>query len=312
MNRTQRTLAALAGERTDRPPVSFWRHLDPRLDAAAQHAAFYEETGVDFIKIMHDGLPVAFADLRGAAELTPEGAYAQAALERARRVTDALVGEAPTYFNVFSPFCLLRRVMPDEAIAQAVRCDEQGVAAALDAAGRTLGCLCGRLIRQAGCLGVFVCFQGNEQGRFSKEVFDRVVRPSDWAVLEAANAASNENIAHFCGWDGIPNVLSRCADYPAKAVNWAISVEKLGLSDGRRLFGGRPVLGGFDNRRGSLLYTATEDEIKRETHRILADYRAREGSLNGLLVGADCSFLPPIASERFRYVVEAVREEAVL
>ncbi len=311
MNRTQRTLAALEGEQTDRPPVSFWRHLNPSADAVEQHIAFYEETGVDFVKIMHDGLPVAFYDLRGAADFAPDGAYAQAALARARGVTDALRGEAPTYFNVFSPFCLLRRVMTDDAIAEAVRRDEQGAAAALDAAGRALGCLCGQLIRQAGCLGVFVCFQGNEQGRFPNDVFNRVVRPSDLTVLEAANAASNHNIAHFCGWDGIPNMLSRYADYPAKAINWAISVEKLGLSEGREFFGGRPVLGGFDNRRGSLLYTATEAEIKREAHRILEDYRAREGSLKGLLIGADCSFLPPIASERFRWAVEAVREEAI-
>ena len=308
MNRTERTFAALRGEAVDRPPVSFWRHLDPKRDAVEQHVAFYRETGVDFVKVMHDGLTMPFESLEDAMKLRAHTEYYYQALERVRRVTDALRDEAPVCFNVFSPFCLLRRIMPDAAIEAAVREKPDSVVRALARVGEELSDLCDALARETDCFGIFMCYQGGEADRFDEETFNRVVRPSDRMVLDAANAALCYNIMHVCGWDGRKNALARFVSYPSAAVNWATYVDGVNLTQGKTLFA-RPVMGGFDNRRGTLLYTGTREEIQREARKIVDDYRTQNGSLNGLIVGADCSFLPPIESERFRWAVEAVMED---
>ena len=68
MNRKERVLAALRGEKTDRVPVSFWRHFrdetgNPPMGrkSAQYHLDFFRETGVDFVKIMYDGFSAPFA-----------------------------------------------------------------------------------------------------------------------------------------------------------------------------------------------------------------------------------------------------------
>lgn len=307
MNRTERTFAALRGEAVDRPPVSFWRHLDPTRDAVEQHVAFYRETAVDFIKVMHDGLPMPFESLEDALRLHTPTAYSRQAVERVKRVADALRGEAPVCLNVFSPFCLLRRLMPDETIGAMVRENPKKIIEAMARVGEELGRLCETLAKETDCFGIFLCYQGGEADRFDEETFHRVVRPSDRMVLDAANKALRYNIMHVCGWDERKNALERFVDYPSAAVNWATYVDEVSLPQGKTLFE-RTVMGGFDNRRGTLLYTGSREEIQREARRMVNDYRAQNGSLNGLIVGADCSFLPPIDSERFRWVVEAVME----
>ena len=70
----------------------------------------------------------------------------------------------------------------------------------------------------------------------------------------------------------------------------------------------RNCLGGFDNRRGKLLYSGTQEEIRQETRHILETYRRTFGNTDGLMLGADCSFLPDFETERFCWVTEALRE----
>ncbi len=60
MNKKERMMTVLSGRRADRVPASFWHHFGPdeiEGDACVQaHLDYYRETGVDFIKIMSDGL----------------------------------------------------------------------------------------------------------------------------------------------------------------------------------------------------------------------------------------------------------------
>jgi len=328
MNRKQRVLAALEGKPTDRVPVSFWRHYDrngglgpgPAVgrENIELHGKFYAETGMDFVKIMYDGIPLPFSgsiqDLADLKKIRPVGLdseYAKAILERAVGVNERLKDETYTYFNLFSPFCLLRRI-GDEKLAEFIRRDAAAVKDALTAIGEGLCRIEEELVASAGCLGVFLCFQGAERIRFSAEEFDELVRPSDLLVLEQANRSSDYTIAHFCAWDGNLNDMERWRSYPSRAVNWAIYVDGLDLASGREFFGGRPVMGGFDNRRGKLLYAGSREDVELETRRLLDEYRERTGSLDGLILGADCSLLPDFGLERFNWVREAAEAYAAL
>lgn len=322
MNKKERVLAALQGKSTDRVPVSFWRHFRDETgkppmgkESAQYHLEFYRETGLDFVKIMYDGFAAPFEtqgihtvpELVRAVKSGGKKAYIEGLTDRALWVNELLKDEVYTYFNVFSSFMLLRKI-GDDTLEELLRRDKRSVLGALEELTQVLCEAEEKILTQCGCLGLFVCFQGAEENRFSEEAYAEIVRPADLRLLETANRHSAYNMAHFCAWDGNKNVLSRWQDYPARAVNWAISIDGMTLPQGRDYFGGRPVLGGFDNRVGSLLYTGTKAEIQAETRRLVREYRESCGSTDGLLIGADCSILPPFALERFCWVREAIME----
>ncbi len=206
---------------------------------------------------------------------------------------------------------MLIKKLGEERLKAFIEEDRQAVIDALSATGETLAYTAEKLLTECGCKGIFACFQGAEFSRFSKEDFIEIVRPSDLQLLHAANRYSEWNFAHFCTWDGGKNDLSRWRDYPARAVNWAIYVDELALPEGKAYFGGRPVLGGFDNRVGKLLFAGSKQEIEEETRRIVRDYIEKNGSEAGLVIGADCSFLPPFELERFNWVSKVLREMAL-
>ncbi len=323
MNRKERVLAALRGEPVDHVPVSFWRHFRDEngrppmgKESAQYHLKFYQETGMDFIKIMYDGFtaPFEFQNIRTVPDLVkavadgPREKYSQDLYERAAWTSELLKDEVVTYFNLFSSFMLLRKI-GDDVLAELLRQDKKSVLLALQEITSTLCRVEERILTQTGCLGLFVCFQGAEEARFSDEEYDEIVRPADLQILETANRYSQYNIAHFCAWDGNKNRLSRWRGYPAGTVNWATYIDGLSLAQGKAYFGGRSVLGGFDNRVGSLLYLGTKEEIQQEARRLAAEYRREQGGLEGLILGADCSILPPFELERFRWVREAMWED---
>lgn len=316
MTKKERVKAALQGRPVDRPPVSFWRHFsgaDAHGERCAQkHVEFYRQTDMDFIKVMHDGLTAPcsldvhdLSDLKAYRPLGKSNPYIRSYVDRAQRVTDAIGSEVYVYANVFSPFTLLRRI-GDEKLRYYIWEDESTVRSALDVLGEELSLLCRELVEKAGCLGVFAAFQGNEVSRFTEEKFYRIVYPSDQAMLQAANEASPFNILHFCAWDEIRNRMEIWREYPGCAVNWAIAIDGIPLQEGRRFFGGRTVMGGFDNRRGKLLYSGSKPQVQRETRRLVEEYEQAFGSQDGLIIGADCSFLPDFRLRRFCWVTEAL------
>ena len=58
MNKVERVRAAIAGEKVDRVPASFWFHFTPDKHhgkASVQaHMDFYRESNVDFLKVMNE------------------------------------------------------------------------------------------------------------------------------------------------------------------------------------------------------------------------------------------------------------------
>ena len=62
------------------------------------------------------------------------------------------------------------------------------------------------------------------------------------------------------------------------------------------------ILGGFDNRPGTLLYTAGKEEIEKETASLI-----EQGGRRGYIIGADCSLHDELPMERIRWVVDEAR-----
>ncbi len=74
----------------------------------------------------------------------------------------------------------------------------------------------------------------------------------------------------------------------------------MSLAEGKRLFGGKAVIGGFANGPGSLLHSGSEADIRAYTKDLLA-----HSGRKGVIVGADCTVPPDISLERFQWVREA-------
>jgi uroporphyrinogen decarboxylase len=109
-------------------------------------------------------------------------------------------------------------------------------------------------------------------------------------------------MVHLCGWAGIKNRLECWQDYPAKAFNWAVYVEELGLKEGMDFFGGKAVLGGFDNTKSGVLFSGAQAEVEQFTANLI-----KETDIPGIILGADCSLSGDIDKQRISWVVETAR-----
>ena len=86
-----------------------------------------------------------------------------------------------------------------------------------------------------------------------------------------------------------------------------INTSKLTLQEGKRLFNGKAVLGGFDNTPGTILYTGTDEEIKNEVFRILD-----EAGTVGVGIGADCTVDRSVTLARMEMIRRAAADYCAL
>lgn len=314
MDKRMRMKNAMDGQPVDRVPVSFWFHYQGEQAAGPAHVAaeldFYRQTGVDFLKMMSDGFfnyPCNYPVSRAAdwARITPLGSrhpQIRDQVERAKRINDALQGDCCTFYNAFAPFSTIRHAAGDARIMSHLRENPAALMSALDAIAEDTCEMIRLLIGEAGCDGVFIPLQGGEVNRFTPEEYKTLISPSETRLIETANRLSDYNIVHLCAWDGIRNQLPIWRDIPCKTVNWAVNIEGLSLGDGKRYFPQRSVMGGFDNRRGSLLMTGSESEIKAHTRQLV-----QEAGQTGVILAADCSLPSDIDWQRIRWVVEELQ-----
>lgn len=314
MNKRERVLAAMNLQPVDRPPVGFWFHFQAEQgvgEACVQaHLDYYNHIDVDMVKIMCDSYfdypnPVAKAvkepkDWYAMKPLGKDSPFIREQVERARAVKAGLKDDMVVIYNVFAPFSLIRFGVGDDLVMDHLRREPEAIAYALDVIAEDCCTLSELLITDAGIDGIYYCVQGGEKNRFTPEEYRRLITPTDKRVLEHANRFSETNVLHCCGWAGIPNHLEVWQDYPAKAVNWACFVENMNLVEGMKFFGGRCVLGGFDNRPQGVLYSGTREEVEAETARLI-----QRAGKTGVILGADCTLPATVDVNRFSWVVEA-------
>mgnify|MGYP002511823336 FL=1 len=313
MTKRERVLNAFHNQAVDKLPMGFWYHFSPDDDFGQQtveeHLRLYRDTDMDFIKVMCDGYfnyPNPFIETVNSADdwfrMTPMGEnspYIRRQVERAKAVVNAVGKECCVFYNVFCPMSLMRFGTNEDILMGHLKRNELAVCHAFEVIAEDIKTLVRLLITEAGCDGIYYCVQNAEQFRFTEEEYRRIVRPAELNVLEYANSLSENNILHCCGWAGDRNRIEVWQDYPSAAVNWAVYVEQLTLGEGKKFFGNRCVLGGFDNRKASILYSGTKEEVQAEVEKIVA-----EAGTTGVIIGADCTMPSDVSTERFRWVRE--------
>ena len=313
MTKRERVLNAMENKPVDKLPMGFWYHFSPDEDLGQKtvedHLRLYKEAGMDFIKVMCDGYfnyPNPFfssvtsaKDWFGITPMGEDSPYIRRQVERVKAIVEAVGKECCVFYNVFCPMSLMRFGTSEELLMKHLREDREAVCHAFEVIGEDIKTLIRLLFTEAGCDGIYYCVQNAEQFRFSAEEYREIVRPAELEVLEYANTLSKRNILHCCGWAGDKNRVEVWQDYPAAVVNWAVYVEQMSLGEGKKFFGDRCVLGGFDNRKSGALYSGSRKEIEEETEKIV-----RDAGVRGVMIGADCSLPSDISTERFRWVRE--------
>ncbi|MDR3191796.1 MAG: uroporphyrinogen decarboxylase [Treponema sp.] len=312
-------------EKADRVPVGFWFHfsenelvdvfkepsmLDIDLNGLRK---FYRDFKPDFVKIMTDGFFMypneAFANAERAADLwkvEPIGAahpWIQKQIDFAKTVTGEFGSEVMMFYNIFAPVTLFRfahahtRENTAAFLADLIAEDAEAVRYALGKAASDMAALAAGVIKEGGADGIYYSAQDVPDPRVTGKTHAACIAPGDRAVLAAAADAGGLNILHVCGYAGHRNDLSHFVTYPAQVINWASTVEGVSLGEGKKLFGGRPVIGGFDNTTGGVLYRGSKAEIEEETERLL-----REAGTTGVALGADCTLPRGIDLSRLEWV----------
>ena len=321
-------LKAFRGEPVDRVPVGFWHHftnedewlvgfgnqaiIDKNL---AGHQAFLAEVEPDFIKLMSDGY-FAYPNerlkkvrsIKDLADIEPLGAdhpWISEQVELLQKIRAGFTEDLVAIYNIFAPVTYFKWLVGkvaggDDIIADFLAEDAVLTKRVLDVIAQDIAALTERIIKEAGADGIYLSVQSIQDARVSAEDYKAFIAPSELAVLEAANAAGGVNILHICGYEGARNDVHLFTDYPAQVINWAVGPEGISLAEGRKLFGGRTVLGGFENGKDGLLYTGSQAAIQDETKRLIA-----EAGKEALIIGADCTIPSDIEAERIQWVRQA-------
>ncbi len=314
MNKRERVIAAFRGQETDHVPVGMWKHVPEKyhsdIDRFVQcQVDFFKNTGVDLMKLSGDGYfpwpsPVLEGierakDLYKMEPLGEKHPHIRGQIERTKRVVDGLGGECVSLYLIFVPLSCIRLRIGYPMMMKLIREDPEAMKYACSVVAEDQKLLVRGILREAGADGIFYSVQNGEQDRFSFEEYRAWVTPSDRTVLDYADSLSDMNAIHFCAWEEVPNRLSVWEDYKAPVVSWSRYMDIMDIGEAKKHFGAT-VWGGFDNRPGTFLYTASREEIQRETAELI-----RQGGKKGFILGADCSIHGELPEERIRWVCEA-------
>lgn len=324
----------LANKPVDRVPVAFFHHFCPtsefgtglvNADAFERningHKLARDKFDPDVIKIMNDTLMVmpvdtSFvtcpADLRKVHAPSLDSDFVKKTVELTKRVVALYEGsDAPIYITGFAPSKVLRNNMrvgsipgqEDESlILKYVEEDPESVSMGIKNIADDIAAINELLLKECGVDGIYLSVN-NQCNFFTEEFFLKYVAPHEQEMLEKANKISNMNLLHVCGFFGRSNPLHQFTGYNAAAINIAVYAEGVSLSEGRKIFGGKPVFGGF--AQNTAIYTGTEQEVKEATWKIMD-----ECGQVGVMIGADCTVPNDIDDSRLEWVRQAAIEYA--
>ena len=334
MTDKERALAAFHNQPTDKLLVAFWHHyLEDELVDGLHHPkfvarniagakTFYEEFHPAFVKVMTDGLffmPFAYEDAHSAADmadLRPEAdleAYLDRSVEFAKDLRAMYGPDVLMFYNIFSAAFQvnhrMRQTHPEMAeagggssIAWLLKQDPEAVKAALDKITDVTLELIDRILGAGIADGMY--FSVSQFNRLvDDETYRKYLMPGEKRIIERANRYAKDNILHICGWRGSRNNLSLFTDYDCSVINWAVHAEGVSLAEGKKMFGGKCVIGGFGNDRTDLLCAGTKKEIQDYVEQIVA-----EAGTTGVIIGADCTTHLQTPDAHIHWVYEKAAE----
>lgn len=318
MTSRERVFAALEGKPVDRIPVGFWFHFPKEQhhgDAAVKaHKDFLQQSGTDILKIMTENLIPTQGYIKKATDwkqLKPFARNSQFIVDQidiVKRVLEQAKGEVAVLTTVHGVVASTWHayVGPDEyetrrgELAQMLREDKEAMLYGMDVVTEAVMMLTEEMMR-AGVDGIYYAALGGEKNIFTDEEFAEYIKPRDLKIMQAANGRTGFNVLHMCK-DGLN--LNRYADYPCDVVNWGVYENNPSLEEGLKIFPGKVLLGGLDDRAGVLVDgpdAAIEDEV-------CSILKRMEG--NRFILGADCTLPTEIPFSHIQAAVNGTKKYA--
>lgn len=329
LTRKELVMNAFDNKPVARIPVSFWFHFLPdeihsdnlknpenisiNLEG---HKKFIEAFHPDFVKIMTDGFfpypnPAirnikSIEGLRNLKPLPEDHPWFTEQVKYAKNVISELGSDTCTFYNLFcaaTTFKFMQNENSEELLAAFIREDKELVKEAFNVMSIDLARLAKKIVVEGGATGIYFSLQNLSGEGMTKDVYDDVVAPGEKYILTEVKTVSDYNILHVCGYEGHRNNLTWYSNYDVKAINWATEIEKIPLEEGKKIFGGRCVIGGFGNSMEDVLYSGTKESISKKTHDIL-DHAGKVG----IIIGADCTVPRDTDWSHFDWVREAAEK----
>lgn len=325
-NKKQLVLDALNNKPTERVPVGFWFHYtknemlpvsenpEMRKQNLDGHKKFVQEFKPDFVKLMSDGYffepktAKFLHNVKSAKELyelkpvSKDDSWISEQVSLVKELTSSFVNEVLTFYNIFAPATAFKWSVEgaDKKLAQLIKEDKYAVLYALSVIAKNTQAVAEAVISEGKADGIYLSVQTIQDAFVGPDLYAEVISPSELSVLNAAIGAGGKNILHVCGYEGARNNLSVFKNYPANAVNFASVVEGVSLTEAKKIFGGKTIIGGFANTTDGILFSGTKEEIQAETKRILKD-----SGRTGIILGADCTIPRSTDLQHLEWIREA-------
>lgn len=327
LSHRERILAVIAGEKPDRPAVSFWRHFYHQEATAEGLAeamlAYQKKFDWDFMKInprasyhvedwgnrldwsksefsRHRKLKFAVEKIADWEKITPLPATAPVLAEHLRAVSlikKSADKNLPLFMTVFTPLSIAGDLVPEGSLLlQHLEQDKAKVLTAVENITVTFEKYVAEL-RNAGADGIFLATtEWATSEAMSYPMYETIARPCDLRILRAAGSDAL-NIMHICAAN---NFLKQLADYPAQLFNWDSShPTNPTLDTGLEILKGKALIGGIDHT--GWLRHASPEEIKNEMTRQRDRYDGKP-----VIFGPGCTYEPTVPEENIRAVKEAL------
>ena len=314
ITKKDRIYAVLKGEILDRVPTGFWMHFPENCfygdNAVKAHLKFFSESKTDMCKVMTENLYPCFHNINNAKDWKKVKEYDWKApfIQNQADLIQRIVKEIPdasvmgTVHGVIASSSHLLLGIPkydsigSHAIIYHARMEPEIITSAFEKIADTL-CEMVRAQIKAGADGIYYAALGGESYLFSDEEHASMVAPYDKRVIDAAyEAGAKYVVLHICK----PKVkLERFKDYRCDIVNWGVEESGVSISAGRKLFGDKILLGGFNTRHGALI-DGSEKEIQEETKELI-----KTNGPQKYILGSDCTLPGNLDYSRIAMVAEA-------
>lgn len=226
-------------------------------------------------------------------------------------MAQAIGGEAPVIYHMFSPYSVMRMIWGHELIYSHLA-DPHARPCLLSALERIADFQAEAALRYLsaeGADGIMVTLSGAEQDGVGLEAFSDIVRPSDMQVLSAVKQTGKISTLHLCGWGKRPNRMEFWKDYSADVMDYDTADDHvLSISKAKSFFGNaRSIMGGFGCGPDCVLRSGDQEALARHVHRCI-----REAGPTSFFLGAGSSFLPgAVDTDMFRLVGATLKEEVL-
>lgn len=313
-------------------PLSVWHHFTTNEHVQADNnqyfvnadisneSKFVESVDSDFVKLMNDGFftynlnnvenPNEISSLNKITEINNDNIW----LTNQKKILEEQIKSIDSnkfkFSNVFSAITIFKWILiadqPDidveisnKKFADLYEKDPQVVIHALEVINKDIKKQI-KLGHDAGVDGIFFSTQEIQDPRIDKSFFDEVQKRLDGELIDYINQKFDIGILHICGFAGAQNHLKYFVDYDLPVFNWATKFDGYSLSEGKKLFKNKVVLGGLGNTDEDVLVKGSKEDIQNEIDKLLD-----ETGTAGVIIGADCTVPRDTPDNHIRWASQA-------